>query len=208
MVDKRTKSRKLLSQFSHLICLDLEYTCWEGSMQDDWPDPKFPAEILQVGMVGFDLIQGRCLAKFSAYVRPALNPRMSNYCANLLQISQNVIDSSPTLPEVINQISSFVSDYRVDLTVVSAFGLDCKRFVDDAARHSRESPFTPFTCLNLQQEAAKIMGMTNELPEREHIKQHFRLPPPANRHDALDDALDVKILFDALIKTINLAQPA
>ena len=200
MVDEQPKSRKILNQFSNLICLDLEFTCWENSRQDDWPDPQFPAEILQVGMAGFDLIQGRCLAKFSAYVRPVLNPRMSNYCVNLLQISQNVIDSSPTLPEVINQISSFVSDYRGDLTLVCAFGSDCKRFVDDAARHSRESPFTPFTCLNLQQEAAKVMGMTKELPEREPIKQHFQLPPSANRHDALDDALDVKILFDALIR--------
>ena len=199
MVDEQPKSRKILNQFSNLICLDLEFTCWENSRQDDWPDPQFPAEILQVGMAGFDLIQGRCLAKFSAYVRPVLNPRMSDYCVNLLQISQNVIDSSPTLPEVINQISSFVSDYRGDLTLVCAFGSDCKRFVDDAARHSRESPFTPFTCLNLQQEAAKVMGMTKELPEREHIKQHFQLPPSANRHDALDDALDVKILFDVLM---------
>ena len=199
MVDEQPKSRKILNQFSNLICLDLEFTCWENSRQDDWPDPQFPAEILQVGMAGFDLIQGRCLAKFSAYVRPALNPRMSNYCVNLLQISQNVIDSSPTLPEVINQISSFLSDYGDDSTLVCAFGPDCKRFVDDATRHHRESPFRPFASLNLQQEAAKVMGMADKLPEREHIKQHFQLPPSANRHDALDDALDVKVLFDALM---------
>ena len=92
MVEERTKSRKLLSQFSHLICLDLEYTCWENSVQGDWSDPKFPAEILQVGMASFDLIQGQCLNKFSAYVQPIINPRMSDYCLNLLQISKNIID--------------------------------------------------------------------------------------------------------------------
>ena len=200
MVDERSKFRKLLSQFSHLICLDLEYTCWENSIQDDWPDPQFPAEILQVGMAVFDLIQGQCLTKFSAYVRPALNPRISDYCINLLQISQNIIDDSPALSQVINKISSFLSDYGDGSALVCAFGPDCKRFVDDATRHHRESPFTPFTCLNLRQEAAKVMGMTKELPEREHIKQHFQLPPSANRHDALDDALDVKVLFDALIR--------
>ena len=199
MVDEQAKSRNILNQFSDLICLDLEFTCWENSMQNDWPDPQFPAEILQVGMAGFDLIQGQCLTKFSAYVRPALNPRISDYCINLLQISQNIIDNSPAPPQVINQISSFVSSYRDDTTLVCAFGPDCQRFADDAARHNRESPFTPFTCLNLQQEAAKVMGMTKELPEREHVKQHFQLPPSANRHDALDDALDVKLLFDALI---------
>ena len=199
MVDERTKSRKLLSQFSHLICLDLEYTCWENSVQGDWSDPKFPAEILQVGMAGFDLIQGQCLNKFSAYVRPVLNPRMSDYCINLLQISQNIIDDSPALPQVINKISSFLSDYGDDSTLVCAFGPDCKRFVDDATRHHRESPFPPFACLNLQQEAAKVMGMADKWPEREHIKQHFQLPPSANRHDALDDAFDVKVLFDALM---------
>ncbi len=200
MVDEQPKSRKILNQFSNLICLDLEFTCWENSIRDDWPDTQFPAEILQVGMAGFDLIQGRCLAKFSAYARPALNPQMSDYCVNLLQISQIIIDSSPSLPQVINQISSFLSDYRGDSTLVCAFGPDCKRFADDAARHNQESPFRPFACLNLQQEAAKVMGMTDKLPDREHIKQHFQLPPSANRHDALDDALDVKILFDALIR--------
>ena len=200
MVDERSKFRKSLSQFRHLICLDLEFTCWENSIQDDWSDPKFPAEILQVGIAGFDLIQGEFLAKFSAFVRPVLNPRMSDYCLNLLQISQNIIDDSPALPQVINKISSFLSDYGDDSTLVCAFGPDCKRFVDDATRHHRESPFRPFACLNLQQEAAKVMGMADKWPEREHIKQHFQLPPSANRHDALDDALDVKILFDALIR--------
>ena len=199
MVDERTKSRKLLSQFSYLICLDLEYTCWENSVQDDWPDPKFPAEILQVGMVGFDLIQGQCLNKFSAYVQPIINPRMSDYCVNLLQISQDIIDNSPALPEVIDQISSFVSDYRHDSTLVCAYGPDCKKFADDAARHDRESPFKPFACLNLAQEAGKVLGRTIKLPQREHIKQHFQLSSSSNRHDALDDALDVKILFDALM---------
>ena len=199
MLDERSKSRKLQSQFSYLICLDLEYTCWENSIQDDWPDPQFPAEILQVGMAVFDLIQGQCLNNFSAYVRPVLNPRMSDYCVNLLRISQNIIDDSPALPQVINKISSFLSDYGDDSTLVCAFGPDCKRFVDDATRHHRESPFRPYACLNLQQEAAKVMGMADKWPEREHIKQHFQLPPSANRHDALDDALDVKVLFDALM---------
>jgi len=199
MVDERSKFRKLPSQFSYLICLDLEYTCWENSIQDDWPDPQCPAEILQVGMAVFDLIQGQCLNNFSAYVRPVLNPRMSDYCVNLLQISQNIIDDSPALPQVINKISSFLSDYGDDSTLVCAFGSDCKRFTDDATRHHRESPFRPFASLNLQQEAAKVMGMADKLPEREHIKQHFQLPPSANRHDALDDALDVKVLFDALM---------
>ena len=199
MLDERSKSRKLQSQFSYLICLDLEYTCWENSIQDDWPDPQFPAEILQVGMAVFDLIQGQCLNKFSAYVRPVLNPRMSDYCANLLQISQNIIDDSPALPQVINKISSFLSDYGDDSTLVCAFGPDWKRFADDAVRHNRESPFTTFTCLNLQQEAARVMGMTEKLPDRDQVKQHFQLPLSSNRHDALDDALDVKVLFDALM---------
>ena len=66
MVDEQAKSRKILNQFSHLICLDLEYTCWENSIQDDWPDPQFPAEILQVGMAVFDLIQGQCLCTTSS----------------------------------------------------------------------------------------------------------------------------------------------
>ena len=195
MVNEQPKLRKILNQFSDLICLDLEYTCWENSIQDDWLDPQFPAEILQVGMAGFNLIQDQCLNTFSAYVRPVLNPRMSDYCINLLQISQNIIDNSQALPEVINQISSFMSNYSDDSTLVCAFGPDCKRFVDDAARHYRESPFRSFACLNLQQEAAKVMGMTEKLPEREHIKQNFQLPPSANRHDALDDALDMKVLL-------------
>jgi len=200
MVDERSKFIKLLGQFSYLICLDLEFTCWENSIQDDWPDPQFPAEILQVGMAVFDLIQGQCLNNFSAYVRPVLNPRMSDYCVDLLQISQDIIDDSPALPQVIDKISSFLSNYGDDSTLVCAFGSDCKKFAGDAARHDRESPFRPFTSLNLQQEAAQVMGMTEKLPERDQIKQHFQLPPSANRHDALDDALDVKVLFDALMR--------
>ena len=199
MVDEQAKSRNVLNQFSDLICLDLEYTCWEYSLQNGWAEPQFPAEILQVGMAGFDLIQGQCLNTFSAYVRPALNPQMSNYCINLLQIPQNIIDDSPALSQVINKISSFMSNCSDDSTLVCAFGPDWKRFADDAVRHDRESPFTPFTCLNLQQEAAQVMGMTEKLPERDQIKKHFQLPPSSNRHDALDDALDVKVLFDALM---------
>ena len=77
-------------------------------MRNNWPDPQFPAEVIQVGMASFDMTKNQCLAKFSSYVRPVLNPRLSDYCINLLQIPQSTIDNSPALPEVIDQISSFV----------------------------------------------------------------------------------------------------
>ena len=187
-------------QFSYLICLDLEYTCWENSMRDNWPDPKFPAEVIQVGMASFNMAKSQYLDKFSSYVRPVLNPRLSDYCINLLQIPQSTIDNSPALPEVIDQISSFVNGYNKDSTLVCAYGPDCKRFADDAARHYRDRPLDSFTYLNLQQEAGKILGRTDKLPGRDYIKEHFQLPPSENRHDALDDALDVKLLLDTLVE--------
>ena len=87
-MDEYSIPLKELENFEIAIFIDCEYTCWENSMETMWSDPRFPMEVVQVGMAFFDLSESRYLEKISKYIRPNTNPILSNYCKNLLNIEK------------------------------------------------------------------------------------------------------------------------
>ena len=89
-----------IDKFEYLICLDSEWTCWENSLENRWSDPEYPPEVIQIGLAIYDLSQGRILDEFVSYVSPTINPILSDYCKNLLLITQEIVDQARRFPEV------------------------------------------------------------------------------------------------------------
>jgi len=74
-----------------LVIFDLEVTAWEGSMARRWSGPGEHPEIIQIGAVRLDE-DLRETAAFDVLVRPALNPRLSDYIVRLTGITQDELD--------------------------------------------------------------------------------------------------------------------
>ena len=187
-----------LGQFKSVLCLDTEFTCWENSLRDGWSDPEFPPEILQIGLAGYDNTSGETISEYVSFVRPVLNRELSNYCKNLLRLSQQTIDQACSLPVIVTEIENYLLDYKPENSCLCSFGPDLIQISEDTTRQGLSDPFEQFAWLNLQSEASKVLSLVGELPERIDVRSALGLTESLHRHEALDDARDVKLILDPL----------
>ena len=159
-----------LGQFKSVLCLDTEFTCWENSLRDGWSDPEFPPEILQIGLAGYDNTSGETISEYVSFVRPVLNRELSDYCKNLLRLSQQTIDQACSLPVIVTEIENYLLDYKPENCCLCSFGPDLIQVAQDTARQGLSDPFDQFAWLNLQSEARGVLPETGTRPQREDIK--------------------------------------
>ena len=187
-----------IDQFKFFICLDTEFTCWANSYELEWPDPKFPPEVIQIGLSVYEVPEFTLSDEFASYVLPRVNSTLSEYCKNLLNLTQGVIDTAKIFSVIVGDIAVFLNSYPPSRALVCSFGADWEKINADAFRHSVDDPFAQFEKLDLRIEASRILGYTGQSIVREWIYRKFGLPDCAKRHDALCDARDLVRIVDAL----------
>jgi inhibitor of KinA sporulation pathway (predicted exonuclease) len=173
--------------------MDLELTCWPDSVRTGWADPRRPPEVLEVGLALYDLRAGEPVATFSTVVRPALNPVLSDYCRTLLTITQADVDAAPPLPRVVQDIVSWERAAGVNGAPTCTWcTIDRAWLRDDAARSGAPDPFDGRPHVNVSSLLLASLGeRSDHVPPRDAMTARLGLPPVANRHRALADALDL-----------------
>ena len=185
-------------QFKFLICLDCEFTCWANSLDLEWSDPKFPPEVIQIGLSVYDVPAFTLLDEFISYVSPTVNPTLSEYCKKLLNLTQSTVDNAESFLAMVKNIAVFLHYYPPSRGLVCSFGPDWDKIKADALRHSVDDPFARFEKLDLRVEATRVLGHTGQSIVRESVHRRLGLTDCANRHDALYDARDLVRIVDAL----------
>ncbi|MGO4756938.1 exonuclease domain-containing protein, partial [Streptomyces sp. 2MCAF27] len=76
---------------STFVVFDLEFTTWQGALEQDWGAPGQLREIVQIGALrlreDFSVVE-----EYEALVRPVVNPRLSSYFTELTGIGQETVD--------------------------------------------------------------------------------------------------------------------
>ena len=67
----------LVDNYDYLICLDGEWTCWETSLHTGWSNPKYPPEVIQIGIAIYDINNNNLLNEYVSYISPTINPAHS-----------------------------------------------------------------------------------------------------------------------------------
>jgi len=199
----KTVSLEESMNYDLILFIDGEYTCWENSLKTLWSDPQYPPELLQIGIAVYNIKEKRFLKKFSSFVRPKINLRLSSYCKNLLKISQEKIDNADEFPIVSSQISEFVGFYSKYSLYICSWGPDDRRISENALRNNATVPFATLPRMDLMDEALKVFGIRGNFVLRDDIKKELGLKSIINRHDAVADALDLLDVMDALRKYIG-----
>ena len=196
-------SLKESTNYDLILFIDCEYTCWENSQKTLWSDPQYPPELLQIGIAVYNTREKIFLKEFSSLVRPKINPCLSSYCKNLLEISQEEIDNANEFPTVSSQISEFIDCYTNYSLCICSWGPDYIRISENALRNNATVPFATLPRMDLMDEALKVFGIRGNFVLRDDIKKELGLKSIINRHDAVADALDLLDVMDALRKYIG-----
>ena len=110
-----------------LIVVDLEATCWDTSRARD------QMEIIEVGAVRLDAAL-TIVDEFDCFVRPVVEPKLSQFCTALTTIKQADVDGADMFPVVFARFLEWIGmgrPYRLcswGFFDVGQFRLDCARF--------------------------------------------------------------------------------
>ncbi|KAG8454390.1 hypothetical protein GDO86_000855 [Hymenochirus boettgeri] len=102
---KKQKLHKDSACYYDYICvIDFEATCEEGN------SPDFVHEIIEFPIV---LLNTRTLEiddVFQRYVRPEINPQLSDFCIKLTGITQEVVDQADTFTNVLHSVVDWMRE--------------------------------------------------------------------------------------------------
>lgn len=88
------------------LVMDFEATCEDG-------DRRWKNEIIEWPCVLVDCDTLQVVDEFRSMVRPTENPKLTAFCTQLTSITQDQVDSAPTLPEVLQSFDAWLSSHGV-----------------------------------------------------------------------------------------------
>jgi len=106
--------QNVLAPFRYLYCVDLEATCDEiGESESQRPLAVTPdqMETIEIGLVVIDLETLEIVDEFQRFVRPQINPILSDFCKKLTSIQQADVDSAGTYVEVGQELAAFIARF-------------------------------------------------------------------------------------------------
>ena len=106
--------QNLLAPYRYLYCVDLEATCDEvGESESPRPLAVVPdqMETIEIGLVVIDLETLEIVDEFQRFVRPQINPLLTDFCKELTSIQQADVDNARTYVEVGQELGAFIAQY-------------------------------------------------------------------------------------------------
>lgn len=106
--------QNLLAPYRYLYCVDLEATCDDVGVNES---PRSlvvvtdQMETIEVGLVVIDLESLEIVDEFQRFVRPLINPTLTDFCRKLTSIQQADVDGARTYQEVGDELRMFTVRY-------------------------------------------------------------------------------------------------
>lgn len=182
---KQAMAKKL----DHIIVVDLESTCWEGS-----PPTGETSEIIEIGVCPLELATGRRLAKRSILVKPTRS-RVSEFCTRLTTLTPAQVDRGITFTEACEILRR---DYQTRERLWASFGdYDRTMFQKQCEATGVPYPFGP-RHLNLKTLFAIARGLPNEIGMSEALAL-LGVPLEGTHHRGDDDAWNIAGILATLV---------
>ncbi|UEP20723.1 exonuclease domain-containing protein [Burkholderia ambifaria] len=189
----------------NILVVDLEATC-----SDDGTIAPEKMETIEIGAcwVGVD---GSVLDRFQSFVRPIVNPRLTEFCSRLTGIRQADVDSAPLFPTAAELLREFVHRHQTPGSTWASWGAyDHRQLTRDSARHGIAEPIEM-----RHQNAKRLFAKSQRIGKEVGMAKACELAgltPEGTHHRGLDDALNVARLLpwafgDRLLRSREHATP-
>jgi len=166
------------------IVFDLEATC-EKDNRD------FVNEIIEIGAVKIneDL---EIVCEFSSFVKPVLNPILTDFCKKLTTISQKDVDDSAILKEVLDKFIDWIGEE--DYMLCSWGFYDKSQFMKDCELHKVQTSWLKNHISLKHQHGKKIMGAQKGVGMGKALSA-AGLNLRGTHHRGIDDARNIAQIF-------------
>lgn len=170
-----------------IVILDTEYTSWEGCVDEGWDnDAGEYREVVQIAAVRVDTEYLEEISSFDQFVRPQINPELSDYFVDLTGISQDEVDGADQFTAVAQRFVEWVGDRKV-----YSYGNDYDVLARNVELYDAEVDIT-----ERQYRDVRDVLENHGVPTGEYtsgtVAKHFSAAPEDSRvHNALYDCRSV-----------------
>lgn len=167
------------------IVFDLEATCWEK------PN-KRKNETIEIGAV---LLNERCqkIAQFERFIKPKVNPILSDFCTSLTSIQQTDIDGASSFPRVVEEFKSWFEYTKNDYWLCSWGYYDKKQLRQDCALHGMDDQWVE-RHISLKHQHQKINNLSRAMGMKSALR-FDNLSLEGTHHRGIDDAKNISKIF-------------
>jgi inhibitor of KinA sporulation pathway (predicted exonuclease) len=173
----------------HVLVVDVESTCWEGS-----PPPGEVSEIIEIGVCSVEVASGERGERRSILVRP-VRSRVSPFCTRLTTLTQEQVDAGVSFAEACALLRK---EFRSDRRVWASYGdYDRKMFERQCAAVGVKYPFGP-RHVNVK----TLFALTHALPREVGMAEAMRVAGrklDGTHHRGHDDAYNIAGLLSVLL---------
>jgi len=191
--------QNLLAPYRYLYCVDLEATCDEV---EEWESPRplkvVPDEMetIEIGLVVIDLETLEVVDEFQRFVRPQINPTLTDFCKRLTSIQQMDVDGSLTYREVGEELRTFAAVYP-DAAWASWGDYDARQLQRDAGFAACPSPLEGLPHFNARKWHA---GLYDDRPKSlKQAAESLGLVWMGTYHRGIDDAKNVASIIKEML---------
>ncbi|WP_346394556.1 3'-5' exonuclease [Pseudomonas syringae] len=200
--------RELVAGTRYLLCVDLEATC------DEYPDGlteeerlshslqvrRDEMETIEVGAVVLDLHQdAKIISEYTRFVRPVLNPVLTDFCKGLTTIDQVDVDSAATYDEVRQALDDYLAPFKAERLMWCSWGdYDAKQLAMDAERNSCEPMLAGLAHTNAKKWHWKVLNC-RAMALRPAVED-WGIEWSGQYHGGIDDARNLGVLVGEILR--------
>lgn len=168
------------------IIFDLEASCWLGR------PPHGVNEIIEIGAVMVN-DYAEVTDSFMKFVKPSVNPILSDFCKKLTSISQQDVDKSKSFPFVIEEFKDWIGIDEEEYTLISWGKYDQQQLIDDSKLHRLDDDWLS-SHVNIKPIYRKLKNLKDEPGLKKAVKlEGFEFT--GIHHRAISDAENLAKIF-------------
>jgi 3'-5' exoribonuclease 1 len=184
--------------FDYYLIFDVEGTCEEDSGFD------YPSEIIEFPVI---LVNSKLekIDVFHRYVKPVLNPNLSDFCKRLTGISQQTVEQADTFDVVFHDFLAWLSKHCIDFNeciFVSDGPWDLRDFIEkELTYYQIKRPKFMYSIIDIRKVFQTVHKKGGNLQEMLTILGwEFQ----GNPHSGIDDTVNICRIFIELAKSYRM----
>jgi inhibitor of KinA sporulation pathway (predicted exonuclease) len=167
------------------IILDLEATCWEDR------NNRKQNEIIEIGAVKVNE-SGNVVSEFNEFIKPKLNPVLSDFCKELTSITQEEINGANLFTDVIEKFKEWI-DMNESFILCSWGFYDITQLIKDCELHDVDRAWLE-NHISLKHQFAEIKGLKRPIGMKGALNIE-KIKLEGTHHRGIDDARNITKIF-------------
>lgn len=176
--------------YDYICVVDFEATCEEDNPAD------FHHEIIEFPMVLVSTHTLEIVDSFQEYVKPELNPQLSDFCVKLTGITQKMVDEADTFPGVLRRAVIWLQERELGTkykyAILTDGAWDMSKFLNIQCRISRiRYPHFAKKWINIRKSYGNFYKVPRTQTKLSTMLEKMGLKYEGRPHSGLDDSRNI-----------------